>query len=397
MRRIMFVDDEPNILSGLKRMLRPMRREWSMQFAESADEALAMMQETGVDVIVTDMRMPGHDGAWLLQQVKEQHPAAARIILSGHAEQEATIRSVAATHQFLAKPCDADTLRETVARTCQLREMLRSERLRKMTAEISRLPSLPDIYSELNAEMGRAGSSMATIAHIVERDLGMSAKILQLVNSAFFGLRRRVGSVAQAVAYLGMDVIRALVLSESAFKAFESSASCVDAAAMIRDSRNVAAIAKKIADMESDNKSVVDEAFQAGMMHQLGTLILASELPDEYQQVLAAVRSGEALASAEVNQFEVSHGEVGAYLLGLWGLLDGTIEAVAYHSTPTATEVTQFAPIAALHAAVGLHAQMLGREEVVIDEDWLATIGCHDRLSVWRDLAHSQMNQKDAA
>ena len=153
MRRILFVDDEQNILQGLKRMLRPMRNEWDMHFANGAEEALKIvpkhkvateeLEDGPVDVIVSDMRMPNLDGAYLLGQIRDRYPATARIILSGHAEQEMAIRSVAAAHQFLAKPCDAETLRETVKRACQLREMMASERLQKITAEIGQLPSVP--------------------------------------------------------------------------------------------------------------------------------------------------------------------------------------------------------------------------------------------------------------
>ncbi|MFK8053305.1 MAG: HDOD domain-containing protein [Woeseiaceae bacterium] len=397
MKKIIFVDDEPNILQGLKRMLRPMRHEWEMQFALSAEEALEAIGDDGIDVIVSDMRMPKHDGAWLLAQVREKFPAAARIILSGHAEQEMTIRSVAATHQFLAKPCDAETLRETVIRTCQLRDMMRSERLQKVTAEIGQLPSVPEIYQEMNAEMGKEESSMNEIAKIISRDLGMSAKILQLINSAFFGLRRNVGSIDQAVAYLGMDVIRALVLSESAFKAYDKATSAIPVDSLMRKGQLVAAIAKQIAKLESDSKVIADEVFQAGMMHELGKLILATELADEYKAVINRVQAGESQTDVELECFDVAQGEVGAYLLGLWGLSDGIVEAIAYHRRPSTTELTQFAPIAALHAAAAFEAELSDRDGPELDEAWLASIGCGEKVEAWREIAQQQVMQKDAA
>ncbi|MEO1320290.1 MAG: response regulator [Pseudomonadota bacterium] len=396
MKRIVFVDDEQNILQGLRRMLRPMRHEWEMHFADGADAALEIMRDGEFDVVVTDMRMPGKDGAALLEIVRQEHPGTARIILSGHAEQEMAIRSVAATHQFLAKPCDADTLRNTVQRTCQLRGMLASDRLRKLTAEVGQMPSVPEVYQRISAEMGKDEPSLAEISTIISEDLGMTAKLLQLVNSAFFGLRRHVASVDHAVAYLGMDVIRSLVLSESAFKAFDHAKGGVSPDVLMRRGRRVAALAKAIARHESDNKVVADEAFQAGMMHELGKLILAAELPSEYQRVSAAMDAGVPQDAAERDAFEVTQGEVGAYLLGLWGLADGIVESLAYHREPTRTEVSGFAPIVAVHAAAALTS--VGEPDALpLDEAWLEGIGLAEAVETWRDLASIQPNERDAA
>ncbi|MEL6446837.1 MAG: response regulator [Pseudomonadota bacterium] len=396
MKRIVFVDDEQNILQGLRRMLRPMRHEWEMHFADGADAALEIMRDGEFDVVVTDMRMPGKDGAALLEIVRREHPGTARIILSGHAEQEMAIRSVAATHQFLAKPCDADTLRNTVQRTCQLRGMLASDRLRKLTAEVGQMPSVPEVYQRISAEMGKDEPSLAEISTIISEDLGMTAKLLQLVNSAFFGLRRHVASVDHAVAYLGMDVIRSLVLSESAFKAFDHAKGGVSPDVLMRRGRRVAALAKAIARHESDNKVVADEAFQAGMMHELGKLILAAELPSEYQRVSAAMDAGVPQDAAERDAFEVTQGEVGAYLLGLWGLADGIVESLAYHREPTRTEVSGFAPIVAVHAAAALTS--VGEPDALpLDEAWLEGIGLSEAVETWRDLASIQPNERDAA
>lgn len=396
MKRILFVDDEPNILQGLRRMLRPMRNEWETHFAGGADEALEIMAEGGFDVVVTDMRMPGKDGAALLAAVRERHPETARIILSGHAEQEMAIRSVAATHQFLAKPCDADTLRTTVQRTCRLRGLLASERLRKITAEIGQMPSVPEVYERISAEMGKDEPSLAEISAIVSQDLGMTAKLLQLVNSAFFGLRRHVASVDHAVAYLGMDVIRSLVLSESAFKSYDHARGGVSPDALMRRGRRVAGLAKAIARHESDNKVLADEAFQAGMMHELGKLILCAELPDEYAKVAAQVSAGTPQDEAERAAFDVTNGEVGAYLLGLWGLSDGIIEAIACHREPARTAVAGFEPLVAVHAAVALTSEGQAAP-LELDVEWLERLGLGESLAAWRDLASIQPDERDAA
>ncbi|MEO0365036.1 MAG: response regulator [Pseudomonadota bacterium] len=397
MMRVIFVDDEPNILNGLRRMLRPLRHEWDMSFAEGAQEALAIMADRPVDIVVSDMRMPDYDGAYLLTEVRTRYPETARIILSGHSEQELTIRSVSCAHQFLAKPCDADTLRETVLRTAQLRELMVNHELRRLTSEIGQLPSVPSVYAALTQEMGKEDPDLAAVASIVAADMAMSAKILQLVNSAFFGLRRSVSSIEHAVTYLGLDVIRSLVLSQSAFRVFEKDTGAESAEILTRRGQRIAAVAKLIAKDLTDNRVLVEEAFQAAMLHELGKLILSSELPAAYAKIDSGRDDGLSRADHEREALGVTHGEVGAYLLGLWGLSDGIIEAIAFASEPAKSNVRGFAPVVAVHIARALHDELYESPEVVLAADWVDGLDLSENLANWRALAQKQLDTRNAA
>ena len=397
MMRVIFVDDEPNILSGLRRMLRPLRHEWEMLFAEGALEALEMMAEAPVDIVVSDMRMPEHDGAYLLSEVRRLYPGTARIILSGHSEQESTIRSIASAHQFLAKPCDADTLRETVLRTSKLRNLMQDGELRKITSEIGQLPSVPSVYAALNQEMAKEDPDMPQVAEIIAEDMAMSAKILQLVNSAFFGLRRSVSSIQHAVTYLGLDVIRSLVLSQSAFRMFDQERSGVSAEQLSRRGQRTASLARTIAKQMTDNAGEVDESFQAATLHERGKLILAGEIPERFDAVQNTVADGAARSDAERQVLGVTHGEIGAYLLGLWGLSDGIVEAIAFYAEPQKTPVTGFAPIVALHVARALHDELHDDGELTLDEDWLQSLGFGEHLVQWRENALKLFETRNAA
>jgi len=112
-KRVLFVDDEPRILDGRRRMLRSMRHEWKMSFAETGQEALAILANQPFDVVVVDMRMPGMDGVQLLSEVRKRHQII-RIVLSGTADREAILRAVGLAHQYLSKPCDAETLKSVL-------------------------------------------------------------------------------------------------------------------------------------------------------------------------------------------------------------------------------------------------------------------------------------------
>ena len=221
-KRILFVDDEPKILEGLQRTLRSMRQEWEMQFAGSGQEALECLSKEPFDVVVSDMRMPGMDGAQLLKEVMRLYPQIARIILSGHSDQEIVLKSVRIAHQYLAKPCEAETLKSVVTRTCALRELLADDAVRRMVSNMDSIPSLPSLYAEIMEEIQSPNASIQRVGKIISKDMGMTTKILQLVNSAFFGLRRHVSSPSQAVSLLGLDTIRALVLSVHIFTHFDS-------------------------------------------------------------------------------------------------------------------------------------------------------------------------------
>ena len=189
-RRILFVDDEPMVLKGLQRSLRKMRAEWEMCFTSSSREALNILSTEPFDVIVSDLRMPEMDGAQLMDEVKRRHPQVVRIILSGQVEQETTFKSVQLAHQSLSKPCDANVLKHTLNKLFGLRNLLEDESIKRIVSQTETLPSLPAIYTKVINELQAAEPSVQKIGDIISTDLAMTAKILQVVNSAFFGLVR---------------------------------------------------------------------------------------------------------------------------------------------------------------------------------------------------------------
>ncbi|MBO1223699.1 MAG: HDOD domain-containing protein [Candidatus Scalindua sediminis] len=337
MRRILFVDDHTNVLQGYKRMLRPMRHEWEMEFAMSGEEALNFMSKSPFDVIVSDMRMPGMDGIELLGIIMESYPETVRIILSGHSDKEMILRSVKTTHQFLMKPCDAETIKNTIERACKLRDLLRNETLRKIATGVQCLPSLPSLYGLIIKEMQSPNASLKRVGHIISQDVSMSAKILQLVNSAFFGLPQEIKDPQQAVIYLGLDTLKSLVLSIHVFSLFVEDAELhgFSLAEMWRHSLMTGRLAGDIARAETADEKVAEEALIAGILHDIGKLILL-KIPRQYKQVRDFIeRTGCDLVEAEYTVMKTSHAELGAYLLGLWGIPDNIVEPVAFHHNPS--------------------------------------------------------------
>lgn len=333
MKRVLFVDDEPRILEGLQRMLRPQRSVWEMNFATSGEEALTLMDAAPYDIVVTDMKMPRMDGAMLLEIVRAKYPMSLRIVLSGYTELEASYRAVPVAHQFLLKPCDADKLRIAIERGTLLIDLLANKALATTIGSLQELPSAPQTYMQLRAELGADEPSIKRIVGIIEKDVAIAAKVLQLVNSAFFGIPREVTDIQTGVTLIGSNILHHLVLSIEAFRAFRSSRPIPGFSLDAFDSHSQlsARIASALVQKENLPKGLVI----ATLLHDIGQLVIAERAPDHLAQALdLSRRENQPLYVAEEKLFGVSHAEVGAYLLGLWGLPFPIIEAVAHHHRP---------------------------------------------------------------
>lgn len=390
MINILFVDDEPNILDGLQRMLRSMRREWQMYFANNGFEALEMLKEKEIDVIVSDMKMPGMDGAKLLYEVRNLYPHTVRIILSGYSEKEMIMKSITTAHQYLAKPCDSEILKLTVSRACSLRDLLLDEKLRRLVSKMRTVPSLPTLYSDLVSELNNDEPSMRHIAEIVKKDIGMTVKVLQIVNSAFFGLRRNITNAHEAIDFLGLETITSLALGIGVFSQFENQNLNKDLLTHLWDhSIKVGKLAQAIA--EAENPKTANDAFTAGILHDIGEVVLAFNLPDQFRRAQELVTNENmSRTQAETIVFEATHSEVGAYLLGLWGLPNQVVEAIAFHHTPSAIEPNMFSPLTAVHIANAFERygkrMILDNPDSILDTNYLKKLNVMEKLPVWIEI-----------
>ena len=391
-RRILFVDDEPMVLNGLQRTLRKMRREWDMTFVGSGREALEVLGKKPMDVIVSDLRMPEMDGGRLLAEVKKQHPHVVRIVLSGQLDQEMTLKSVRLAHQSLSKPCDAEVLKHTLAKLFALREFLSDESIKNIISQIESLPSMPAIYTEIVMEMQSDDPAIKKVGEIISKDLSMTAKILQMVNSAFFGLFQKIKSPEQAVMMLGMDTIKALVLSVKIFSEFnQKSFAWFNIDELFDHSLAVSVYAKAIIKNENLDQGLINNSMMAGLLHDLGKLILATNFEKPYRQILAEAQgTGKNLLDLEYETFGTSHAEVGAYLMGLWRLENSIIEAIAFHHLPARSMTQNMGLLAAVHVGDALdhEARTPSGENTQLqcDTEYLDKLEITSRIPQWRQV-----------
>jgi HD-like signal output (HDOD) protein len=295
------------------------------------------MAKSPFDVIVSNMHMPEMDGVELLRIVTERYPETIRIILSERSDREMALRSVKFVHQFLMKPSSAERIYYTIERACKLQDLLRNEMLKKIVAGIKNLPSLPKLYNLIVTEMQSKEPSLKKVGYIISQDVSMSAKILQLVNSPFFGLPQKITDPRHASVYLGIDTLKALVLSIHVFSLFTGDAELCEfpLAKMWRHSLRTGRLARDIAHAEMADGKVLEEAMIAGMLHDIGKLILL-KVPSQYKEVMDFIeRTGCDPVEAEYIVMKTSHAELGAYLLGLWGIPENIVEPIAFHHNPS--------------------------------------------------------------
>ena len=383
MKTILFVDDEQDVLDGIRRTLRSRRRDWQMLFCTGPEAALAKLEAGPVDVIVSDMKMPFMDGAKLLTRVRELHPSAVRIVLSGEPGFDAALSTVPVAHRFLSKPCDPETLTHVIEGVCSLQSLQQDSRIKRLVGDVSCLPAVPRILSRLHDALNDPEIPLSTVASIISQDISLSAKVLQLVNSAFFGLPTTMTKIVDAVSYLGLKTVGGIVTSIAAFGQFQRACRCpgISIEAEQAHALQVASIARSIAPSRAEG----EDAFTAGMLHDIGKLLLATQLADQYQEVLATARKEQrALVDVEAEMLGITHSEVGAYLLGLWGLPAPVVETVAARHNPELT-TDQVGVVALLHAAhVLVREADSGGAEVPIDLDLLERAGYAGRVDEWR-------------
>jgi len=355
--RVLFVDDEDRVLAGIERTLFMADRDWELDFATSGAEALSKLAVRAADVVISDMRMPLMDGAELMRRVREGWPTAIRIILSGETEHSGALHSLEVAHQFLAKPCDGDTLVETIDRAVNLQSLLRHQAVQEVIGRIGSLPAAPRMYLKLSGLLRDGNAGIGRFAEIVRGDPALAAKVLQLANCAFFHSGHEITSIPEAVTRIGLDTLRAVVLTSEIARAHAGA----DADALQSRAFRASCLAAEIGGSYAPVETVV----AAALLAEVGLL-----LPQIQRLCEAADSDGQRFPS---------HAEVGAYLLGLWGLPWAIVEAVAHHLQPARGLQRRFDAIGVVHVAVALS------QGNTPDEAFLQQMGVAEHLNTWRD------------
>ncbi len=328
---VLFVDDEQDLLNGLRTRLRRNRKKWHMRFASSGEQALQMIEERSIDVVVSDMRMPAMNGAQLLTQITKTHPDTARIVLSGYAEPAMMIDAIPVAHRFISKPCDLSVLEQAIDDTSLITHELNDQHLNKVISGLAGLPVLSDSYTELLALLeDDTTCEIEEVGQVIERDSAMTARILQIANSSWFGGKQVISSISDAVSRLGLNIIKSLVLREYLGQQLDLDDHLAQNLVTNIDhhSQEVAAISSGLAD--SFQRGL---AQSSGLLHDIGKLVFLASDREKYLDLAASLeKENQEWLHAERQLFGCDHAQLGAKLLELWGIPPSIVSAVAGHA-----------------------------------------------------------------
>jgi HD-like signal output (HDOD) protein len=381
--RILFVDDEPAILSGLRSLLHRQRKDWEMVFALGSEQAIEQLEAQPFQIVVTDMRMPKLDGAQLLHLVQERWPSTCRIVLSGHAEREAMLRVVPAMHVFLAKPCDSKTLRGAISRCLEVHARTDNPVLRTLIGRVDKLPSPPHLHAALTKLAKDPRTSLDELGSAIATDTAFATKVMQLANSTAFG-EVETTSLPRAVRCLGLELLRSLALSPTIYAPASGPALPWSLGRMQDLALRSAVLARRYV----RTPALAEVAFVTALVRDVGRIVLALGLPDGYAATLAeCAASGESVCDAERRNFGADHAQIGGRLLQMWGLPQLIVDAVAAHHEPRGCTGDLAEVVAAVHVADAMSSE---DHPSPIDLEFLHESGFASDLERWRELASSQ-------
>ncbi len=388
-KRLLFVDDEDILREFYLSLDSALGEGHEICTAPSGAEALRLMQEKPFDVIISDLAMPNMDGLQFLGEVVRTYPESARIVISGFADRLKVAECLTVGHRFFNKPFNVKAFSALLKRICQYSYLISSEKVRRIVCGSKALPTPPDTYLRLNDVLNSEYCDLEEVGRIVQQDAGLSTKLLHIVNSAQFGFARQIASPVEAVQLLGVEVLRSLMLGAQVFNFYEGQPSV---RATFNDlwshSLKTAIAARKLAVSEGLPTPVCEECFLAGLLHDIGKLILAANSPVEYKLVMELVNERSLpLDQAEMGIFESTHAQIGAYLLALWGVSDRVISAVELHHSIGQADLKEFYPVLAVHVAQNL-APGANRESR-LDHAALERAGLLDRIPEWQNVLES--------
>ena len=387
---IFFIDDEEDMLLSLKRMLKSKKDSWNMKFLKNPQKALELMKDQPADIIITDYQMDEMNGLDLLKEVKKRYPQTGRIVLSGETDQEIIMKTISIAHQYISKPANPVKLKELIARTSAMQNILKDKGLRKNISKMDSLPSIPSIYRKILKELNAPISSTKKIGEIISKDPSMTSKIIQVVNSGFFYLQTTVSKAEDAVVLLGVDTVRALVLHLEIFSKMKLHSSLKNFQKHLHSHAvETATLSKQLIESESIFGSKADEAFMAGLLHDSGKLVLAANFPKKYKKVIKNVAKNNSSFSVEEKEIlGISHEIAGAFLMGSWGLPLGIIEGILYHHTPSESDEDKFGIISSVHIANNLLLEKNNTfsEAVSYDEQFLEKLKLNSKVKEFKKI-----------
>ena len=389
-RRLLLVDEDTLVLNALKRSLRPIRDQWDISHAQSPQAALELIAQGAIDVLITEVRLTNADSERFLRSFLKLQPNAARIVLTGYTDPNTIFKYAGLAHQLLSKPWENQALIETILRASLISELLADPIMKKTLNLIENFPSIPSVYIELTEKLKSSDASLQDVGDIIIRDPSLTIKLLQIVNSPYYGLPVPVTDPQKAVSLLGLDIIKGFVLTSGLFNRHKyRKLKHLSVDALWQHSLKTANIVRLIARQERLAKEIAEASYIASLLHDIGKIIIAEHFPEQFNDVcINSEAEGIPLWQAEQKVLGATHAEIGAYLLGLWGLPMDIINAVLEHHQPRMSEHTQIDHTALLHIANAFERDIRSGQTGAnhpghIDADFIRRLNINENIAIW--------------
>lgn len=386
-KRILLADADSDALEEFRRIL---SQQWTVATVTGGEAAIDEMKKLPCDVVVADLDLPEIDGAKLLNRIRKEYPKTILFILATDADKERVMKNVLGAHQFLTKPCDPATLKNAIERAMALDVWVASSKMRELVARVRTFPTVPSLYFEILSALRSPNATTEQIGAIISKDMAMTTKLMQVLNSAYFGLSRKITDPVEAVGILGFDAVKSMVMTLKLLSQYDKVKPVYFSIDRLwRHSTQVGRTAKQLTLLYTNDRAMGETSFTAGLMHDLGKIVLAANFDEQYRGVQSlAIKQQLPLWEVEKEIFGANHGEIGAYLLGLWGMPLDLLEAAALHHNPAQNLTKGFTPLTAVHVANALEYEANPEKEGIsakVDEAYLAELGVLDRLDSWRN------------
>lgn len=303
---------------------------------DSIEKAKSIIDSQSIDLVVSSIELPDGTGTDLHKYIYKNHNSIIRFLCSENSNKDIVYQSAGYIHQFMNMACKPKQFMKIINNAFGLRDVLANNDLHKRISGITNLPSPPEIYNQLVTEIQRDDPSIRNIANLIKKDVSITAKVLHMVNSAYFGLSTHVENPLHAVNLLGIDTIQSMVLSAGVFNLFkdpEIPGYSLDS--IYTNSLVVGTSSRHLANAFGLMTKQTEDALMAGMLHDIGKLVMLSYFPEEFKKsIKLSTEESIPLFEAEKQILGVSDAEIGAHLLSLWGLPNSILEAIAHRYTP---------------------------------------------------------------
>lgn len=359
---------------------------WESYVADCGLDALDYLAETPCHAVVADLRLEDMTGVQVLNQAARAQIRALRVLLVDPGDLQSLIRCVGGVHQFLIKPCVARRLELALERMQKMDGWLPSLRVHELVGRLPKMPSPPTSYNELAVELHTGEPRRDVVAGLLARDPVITAKLLQLVNSASYGDAPEQSDPMLALSGQGLDTIKELVELAHQYSHFNATqGSGFSPQSLWEHSQRVSRVAGWIAEAAGAGDDVVKLSVTAGLLHDVGKVAVAANLPRQFNEAQFTARAQKLkFWEAEQQQLGATHAEVGGWMMCVWGLPLSVVEAVTLHHHPGRLATRRFTPLTAVHVA-NAFAKASSIEQVhdELDMAYIDAVRVRHRLGEW--------------